>query len=137
MYDNDAYPATITFPAESHLYDVINGKYLGSKKEITGEISYRAQLYAMLPYRVRELQIRGSDKCVAGVGASFTVEVIPDGQCRRVQTCVSRGGRRPGWPEPSALCGECACREWFGEGNDPLGAQRPAGELHHYGAGCD
>ncbi|MBI4028334.1 MAG: beta-galactosidase, partial [Verrucomicrobia bacterium] len=80
LYDNNAHPVTITFPAESHLYDVLNGKYLGSKKEITGEISYRAQLYALSPYRVRALQIRGPDKCVAGAGASFTIEVRPDGK---------------------------------------------------------
>ena len=34
----------------------------------------------MLPYRVRELQTRGSDKCVAGTGAFFTIKVIPEGQ---------------------------------------------------------
>jgi len=80
LCDNNPYPATITFPRESHLYDVINGKYLGLKKEIAGEVSYRAQLYAMSPYRVRALQVNGPDQCVAGNSAVFSIEARPEGK---------------------------------------------------------
>jgi len=86
-YESNVYPATIRFPSESHLYDVIQGKYLGTTREINDDLSYRVELYAMLPYRVRAVEIRGPDTCTAGMPASFAVKLIPEGNvgaCKHV-----------------------------------------------------
>jgi len=75
MYDNNPYPATVVFPKESHVYDMMNGTYLGLIPRIETNISYRAQLYALLPYRVRAVDVTGPRRCVAGQAAVFHMQV--------------------------------------------------------------
>lgn len=59
-HDSAPYAATISFPGKSHVFDVRAGKYLGFVDQLNTDISYQAQLYARLPYRVQSLALGGS-----------------------------------------------------------------------------
>ena len=85
MADSNSYPATIAFPAESHIYDVLDGKYLGFTRQITAEISDRARFYALSPYKVRAVEVRGPSKCVAGAAATFRMEMRAKGDAKPSQ----------------------------------------------------
>ena len=51
-------PVTITLPAKSHVYSVREGKYLGYIDTIATTIeSAVAKLYALLPCKVKDLEI--------------------------------------------------------------------------------
>jgi len=75
LYDNNTYPVSIKFPKKSHLYNMRTGEYLGFTDSIDTEISYKAQLYAMLPYRVTSLKITGPESVVRGKKSEFGISV--------------------------------------------------------------
>ena len=58
LYDGGSYAARITFPNESHVYDVMAGKYLGRLDRVDTELSYRVQLYWLAPYQVHSVELQ-------------------------------------------------------------------------------
>jgi len=80
FYDNKPYPATIRFSRKSHLYDMRSGKYLGFTDTVDTSISYEAQLYALLPYRVYSLTVSGPRSAARGENTVFNIAVTPDGR---------------------------------------------------------
>ena len=73
MYDFKPYPVTVRFPWNSHLYDL--RCYLGQTDSLDTNLSYEAQLYAMLPYRVESVQVKGPSAARPGETSVFTVSV--------------------------------------------------------------
>ncbi len=78
MYDNKPYPATVKLPRKSHLYNMRSGKYLGFTDTLDTDISYEAQLYGMMPYRVSSLNIEGPGAVKSGGETSFRISVISE-----------------------------------------------------------
>lgn len=66
LYDNEPYRVRIEFPRKAHLYDVMTGKYLGFADRTETDLSYRAVLYALSPYKVGGLEVTSSATNVAG-----------------------------------------------------------------------
>ncbi len=77
MYDHTPYPVRIVFPRKSHLYDMLTGEYLGLRDTVDTTMSYKAHLYAMLPYRVSSLDISATDNAVRGEKSIFKILVNP------------------------------------------------------------
>jgi hypothetical protein len=75
MYDFKPYPVTVRFPRKAHLYDLRRGAYLGQTDSLDTDLSYEAQLYAMLPYRVESVQVKGPSAARPGETSVFTVSV--------------------------------------------------------------
>ena len=75
MYDFKPYPVTVRFPRKAHLYDLRRGAYLGQTDSLDTNLSYEAQLYAMLPYRVESVQVKGPSAAGPGETSVFTVSV--------------------------------------------------------------
>ncbi|MBI3920745.1 MAG: beta-galactosidase, partial [Armatimonadetes bacterium] len=73
LYDNEPYRVRIEFPRKAHLYDVMTGKYLGFAGRTEADLSYRAALYALSPYKVSSLEVTPSSTAVAG--APMTVQI--------------------------------------------------------------
>ena len=71
--DEEAHNVTVTFPMKAHVYDSRRGKYLGDiqtyKTQVTPAI---AQVYGILPYKLKALQVQGTH-CKRGDVARFTV----------------------------------------------------------------
>lgn len=57
--ENQSQPVTITFPFLAHIYDVRSKEYLGLGNQIVNEtlISWRAKLYALVPYKIEKLTL--------------------------------------------------------------------------------
>jgi hypothetical protein len=81
-HDHGAYPAAVRFPDKRHVYDVRAGKYLGFLDSVTTEISYEAQLYARLPYRVAGIELAGPDRAAGGGRSEFRLVVQAESGAR-------------------------------------------------------
>jgi len=102
MYDEKSYPAAVRFPRKSHLYDMTAGKYLGLTDSISIDLSYKACLFALLPYRVASLSVSTDNSVEAGGSSVLSIRVNPDGRREaelhmlRVEI-VSPSGERLSW----------------------------------------
>jgi hypothetical protein len=75
-----AYPSRVTFDRRSHLYDVRNRDYLGFLDAIDTDISHKAHVYAMLPYRVKEVEVSlPQEECRVGESAAVTISIVVEG----------------------------------------------------------
>jgi len=78
--DFSSYPFKIVFDSKGHIYDVRAKKYLGFKDEVKADISYKAHLLAISPYRVKDINLEVSPvKCRPGdrIKVSASVETDP------------------------------------------------------------
>lgn len=82
LNDHNSYAAAITFSRQSHLYDVLEGKYLGFTSQTNTEISYRANLYALSPYKVSAVNLSGLTTAVAGIPTSLKIQVQTEGNAQ-------------------------------------------------------
>lgn len=107
MADQRPKPAHITFDRPAHVYDVRNRMYRGYVSGVE-DVLYpgRAELYALLPYEVRDIRLEGEGTQGAVVvrggietgesGASATTHVFHfdvDGQPELRRNVVAEGGR--------------------------------------------
>ena len=100
LYDNNPYPVSIKFPGKSHIYNMRTGKYLGFTDSIETEISYEAQLYAALPYRVTSIKIVGPESAERGKKSEFVISVdttgtVPSLHLFRVEVAGPDGKKLP------------------------------------------
>jgi len=97
LYDHKPYKARIKFPYKSHLYDVIEGKYLGFKRDVVTEISYRAKLYCLMRYSVDAVELTLPETAAAGSPARVQMHVkISEGEgpskhCFRLEVASPEG----------------------------------------------
>jgi hypothetical protein len=75
MYDVKPYPVTVRLPRKAHVYDLRRGAYLGQTDSLDIDLSYEAQLYALLPYRVKAVRIEGPAAARPGETSEFTLGV--------------------------------------------------------------
>jgi len=98
LYDNNPYKVRITFPYRSHLYDVMEGKYLGFTKSITTEISYKAKLYCLARYKVDGVELRLPETASAGSTTKVQIAVKAAGGAQpsrhsfRLEVVAPKGG---------------------------------------------
>lgn len=60
-------PLKITFPRQTHLYDIREKSYLGKISETQTQIAPGcAKIYALLPYQVKDIEINATDNIKAG-----------------------------------------------------------------------
>lgn len=72
-----AVPVRVTFQAKKYLYNVRTGAYLGKTNTMATSLAPGiAQLYALLPYRVKKIKLTVPAKVAAGVTMNFTARVI-------------------------------------------------------------
>jgi len=85
---------TVTSPSEGHLYDARRGKYLGrTRVHGTEVLPSIAHVYALLPYKLKALNVQGEQKCERGAVARFVVTAhAEEGQLsgRQVWLVVAR-----------------------------------------------
>jgi hypothetical protein len=79
LYDHKPYPATVRFPRKAHLYDLRRGEYLGHTDSVDTELSHEAQVYALLPYRVNSVRVKGPSAAKAGEASEFALSVAVSG----------------------------------------------------------
>jgi hypothetical protein len=75
MYDGKPYPVTVRFPRQAHVYDVRRGEYLGHVDGVDTDLSYEAQLYALLPYRVKAVRLKGPAAARPGDRSEFSISL--------------------------------------------------------------
>jgi hypothetical protein len=73
QFDTPDQPATVTFDRDRHLYDVLEGRYLGQGRTLDLTlVNNTARVLALLPYRVSALSLDGPAE--AGTGQSVTLQ---------------------------------------------------------------
>ena len=72
---------TVTFPQETHVYDMLAGEYLGHARAVSRTIAPgRVQMLAALPYRVSGVDVSVKNKSVRpGDALVFSAAVRPEG----------------------------------------------------------
>jgi hypothetical protein len=76
----DPMGAKVQFRQPGHVYDVRAGKYLGRSASCETRLQPgRAELFALLPYRVTSLELDGPDIVRHGEAAPLKIRVIADG----------------------------------------------------------
>jgi hypothetical protein len=74
--DKSAKPASLTFPAETHVYDVRTHRYLGRGGRTTVIIRPgRAEMYAALPYEITGLSATGPQETKRGERIATALQV--------------------------------------------------------------
>jgi len=73
---SEAVPIRICFEKEGHVYDVRKGKYLGQCRDVkTALTPALAQLYAILPYRVKAIDAQATGRFSPGDVVSLAVAI--------------------------------------------------------------
>ncbi len=71
--------AVIKFDAKGHVYELRSKKYYGMQNQISEPLEPGiAKIYTVLPYRIKKLLSRGSDKVKRGEVLSVIIELIAD-----------------------------------------------------------
>lgn len=65
LSDYAKYPVTIDFGHEGYLYDIRAGKFLGRMRTIPLKLDYQAQLFAVSPYRIGDIDITADENSIA------------------------------------------------------------------------
>ena len=97
LYDHEPYKARIRFPYKSHLYDVIEGKYLGFTRNLKTEISYKAGLYCLMRYKVDAVELTLPETASAGTPTQVEMALKiskgegPSKHCFRVEVVSPMG----------------------------------------------
>ena len=82
ILDQEPRRATLDFGRKGHVYDVRAGRYLGEQRRIsTTVVPAEAQLYAVLPYRVKAIHIFEVQEG-AGTVKTFALQVAVRGEAR-------------------------------------------------------
>ena len=133
--NHEPYPCRIGFDRTSHLYDVRRGRYLGRVDSVETVMSHTAHVYAMLPYRVRDVKVEPHTRICRG-GEPISVEISIDAgeaETRAMRHCVRLRIIGPGENEVSHYAknimtegGECTATMQFAL-NDPPGEYRFVG----------
>jgi hypothetical protein len=73
-----AKPVTVTLPKKYHIYDIRKAEYLGYSDAIHAEIEpARAELYGLLPYRVKGLAVAATESVMPGGELQYTANIEP------------------------------------------------------------
>ncbi len=122
---------TVRFPARAHVYDVRRGAYLGRTDRASGRLGPGdVALYALLPYRVRGLDVRASQASARpGDEVRYAIRVRADGAAPGLHVFrveVSGPDGKPRRHYGAVLCSEVGRAEGAFRLalNDPPGAWR-------------
>ncbi len=81
LNDMTAYSAKVIFPYKSYVYDVMKGKYLGNIESFSTRISFQAQLYALMPYKVESVQVAANSEVAPGKTWNANATLKTSGSC--------------------------------------------------------
>ncbi len=70
---------TVTLPMKAHVYDVRAGEYIGHRSELETQLQPGiAHLYALLPYRIDEVDIAAPNEASADERVTYAVQLSTD-----------------------------------------------------------
>jgi hypothetical protein len=109
-------PARVRFPGAGHVYDVRSGQYLGHTDSIQTQITPgRAELYAVLDYRVYGVSISAPDSVMAGEPFRIATHLEADGAVgpHAVRVSWERPDGKPAPERRRILCGGGGAGGWM------------------------
>ncbi|MEW6357776.1 MAG: beta-galactosidase [Planctomycetota bacterium] len=121
--------ARIRFPRKAHIYDVRAGKYLGYRDACDAKLQPgRAQLFALLPYKVKALELTGLETTRRGqsipLRAVVRTDGKPDAHVLRLTFLNPKGEEVPHYAQNGKAINSQFVGVWTPALNDPTGVWR-------------